>query len=158
MTTSAARLHNHPAFLLFWNAYPKRIAPTEAERAFTEVVSAGADPEYIVQKARAYAASVDPLDLKFVPSPHSWLRAGRYDDQDLFTNALEAEKNWLRAQWVTANVQAVEDRFHVTFEKTYPPEDLTDPAAIKLWFREKARAWITSVKDERVAGGQGAGA
>lgn len=144
--------------MLFWNVYPKKIAPTEAERAFTDVVVAGADPEHLVKKARAYALTVDPTDLKYVPSPHSWLKQGRYDDEDLFSNQLEAEKNWLRAQWVSANVKAVEDRYHVTYEKQYPPEDLTDPAALKLWFRETARAWITSIKDERVASEQGASA
>lgn len=150
LTPSQARNKNRGAFDQFWKAYPKKIAPTEAERAFTDIVEKGADPDYVIKKARAYALTVDPTDLKYVPSPHSWLRQGRYDDLDLFTNQLEAEKEWLRECWRTANVKAVEDRYHVTFEKQYPPEEMTDPKAIKLWYQEMARAWISKIVEEQV--------
>lgn len=150
LTPGEARKKNRAAFDMFWKAYPKKIAPTEAERVFSEVVEKGADPDYLIKKARAYALTVDPTDLKYVPSPHSWLKQGRYDDADLFTNQLEAEKEWLRECWRTANVKAVEDRYHVTFDKQYPPDDMADPAAIKLWYQETARAWISKVVEEQV--------
>lgn len=150
LTPSQARKKNRAAFDQFWKAYPKKIAPTEAERVFSDIVESGVEATHLIKKARAYALTVDPNDLKYVPSPHSWLKQGRYDDADLFTNQLEAEKEWLRECWRTANVKAVEDRYHVTFEKQYPPDEMTDPKAIKLWYQETARAWISKIVEEQI--------
>lgn len=148
---SEIRAKNRRAYDLFWAAYPKKVAPTEAERAFSEVVERGADPEHLIKKARAYAESINPADMRYVPSPHAWLRQGRYDDVDLFTNEIEQEHQWLRQCWRDANVTAVEERFHIKFEKAYPPEGMLDTDAINLWYRETARAWITKVYEEMIA-------
>jgi hypothetical protein len=153
LTPGEARKRNRAAYDQFWSAYPKKIAPTEAERAFSETVERGIDPELLIKKARAYAASVDPSDLRYVPSPHSWLRQGRYGDADLFTNQIEQEHEWFRQCWRDANVKAIENRYHVTFDKSYPPEEMTDANAIKLWYRETARAWITQVASDRLNSG-----
>jgi hypothetical protein len=151
-TSSADRALNRGAYDQFWAAFPRKVAPTEAERAFSEVVQRGVSPDLLVAKARAYAATVDPSDLRFVPSPHSWLRQGRYDDQDLFTNQLEQQREWFRQCWRDCNVKAVEDRYHITFDKVYPPEEMTDVDAIKLWYRETARAWISEMAGEKLRG------
>ena len=151
LTPSEARRKNRKAFDMFWAAYPKKVAPTEAERVFSDIVERGTDPEYLIKKARAYAATVDPADLRYVPSPHSWLRQGRYDDADLFTNVVEQEQEWLRQCWRDVNVKAVENRYHVRFEKQYPPEDMHDADAIRLWYQETARAWITAIYEEMIA-------
>lgn len=148
-TTGEDRRKNRPAYDQFWSAYPKKIAPTEAERAFTEIVSKGIDPEFIIKKARSYAATVDPADLRYVPAPHAWLRQGRYDDQDLFTNQASQEREWFRQCWRDCNVKAIENRYHITFDKQYPPDEMTDADAIKLWYRETARAWIAQVAQEK---------
>ena len=150
LTPSQARSRDRAAFDEFWKAYPKKIAPTEAARVFSEIVETGVDPMHLIKKARAYALTVDPTDLKYVPSPHSWLRHGRYDDVDLFANQFEAEKEWLRECWRTVNVKAIENRYHVTFEKQYPPEDMDNPKAIKLWYQEMARAWISQIVEEQI--------
>ena len=149
-TPSETRKLNRGAYDQFWAAYPRKIAPTEAERAFSEVVQRGVSPELLVAKARAYAATVDPSDLRFVPSPHSWLRQGRYDDEDLFTNQREQQNEWFRQCWRDCNVKAVEDRYHIIFDKQYPPEDMTDVEAIKLWYRETARAWIAEIASAKL--------
>lgn len=149
LTPAEARRRNRQAFDMFWSSYPKKIAPTEAERAFTEMVQRGVNPEHLISKARAYAKTVDPADLRYVPAPHSWLRQGRYDDEDLFTNQVEQEREWLRQCWRDINVRAVENRYHIRFDKVYPPEDMTDADAINLWYRETARAWISKVAMEK---------
>lgn len=148
LTPAQARKKNRPAFDQFWAAFPKKVAPTEAERVFTDLVERGADPEHLIKKARAYAATVDPADMRYVPSPHSWLKQGRYDDADLFTNQVEAEKEWFRQCWRDVNVKAVENRYHVTYEKQYPPDEMSDTAAIAFWYKEKARQWIAQVCEE----------
>jgi len=151
LTGRAAREKNREAFKLFFSAYPKKTANAEAERTFTEIVENGVSPDLLIQKARAYARTVDPSNLKYVPAPHSWLKFGRYEDQDLFSNQAEQEREWLRECWRNCNIKAVENRYHVIYEKDYPPDDMTDPDAIALWYRETARAWITKVYEEMIA-------
>lgn len=152
LTPGQAKAKHAAAFDEFYRAYPKRVAPSEAARAFAEICESGVDPVHLIAKARAYAMQCDPNDLTYVPSPHSWLRQGRYDDQDLFCNKRESEREWLRQQWRDANVSAVESRFHVTMEKVYPPDDLTDPDAIRLWYKATAQEWIAKIAQEKMGG------
>lgn len=149
-TPAEARKQNRKAFDLFWAAYPRKVAPSEAERTFSDMVSQGVNPDHLIAKARAYARTVDPANLRYVPAPHSWLRQGRYDDEDLFTNQVEQEREWFRQCWRDINVRAIENRYHVTFDKQYPPEEMKDVDAIKLWYRETARAWITQMAGEKI--------
>lgn len=135
---------------MFWAAYPRKVAPTEAERVFSEMVEQGISPDHLITKARAYGRTVDPADMRYIPAPHAWLRQGRYDDEDLFTNQVEQEREWFRQCWRDINVTAVENRYHLTFDKQYPPEDMKTAEAINLWYREKARAWIASVAQEKI--------
>lgn len=148
-TPGQIRAKYRSAFDQFYKVYPRRVAPSEAERVFADLCHKGADPAYLVGKARAYAGTVDPDDLKYVPSPANWLKHGRYDDQDLFTNQREQEQEWLRECWRKTDVRAVENKFHITYPKQYPPENLTTPDQIKMWFQSTARAWIAEVAEER---------
>lgn len=150
-----SRRTNLEAFRQFWAAYPKKIAPTEAEKVFRETVDRGVDPDYLIAKAKAYGLTVDPNDLRYVPSPHSWLRQGRYDDADLFTSKRESELEWMRDCYRRVDVKAVENRFGVAFPKSYPPDDVTDPAAIKMWFKATARAWISKIASEKLGAVEG---
>lgn len=154
MTPAQIRAKYRSAFEQFYRAYPRRVAPTEAERAFADLCSRGAEPEHLIAKAKAYATTVDPKDMKYVPSPASWLKQGRYDDEDLFVNKRQQELIWLRECWRKADIRAVENRFHVTFPKQYPPEDITDPAEIKLWFKAAAQLWITQIAQEKLGVGK----
>lgn len=153
LTPGQARIRHRKAFDEFYRAYPRKVSPTEAERAFTDLCEREGDtnfPAMLIAKAKAYALTVDPSDLKYVPAPHSWLRQGRYDDQDLFTNKREQELQWLRDCYRRADVKAVENRFQVAFPKQYPPDDMTDPAAIKLWFKATAQQWITQIAIDKL--------
>lgn len=150
LTPAEAKRRNSEAFKLFWDAYPRKTAKAEAERVFSELVQIPADADHLIKMAREYAARVDPKDMTYVPAPHSWLRQGRYDDADLFTNDVTQQREWFRQCWREANVKALEQRFHITFEKTYPPEDMTDSEAIRLWYRETARAWIAKIAKEKM--------
>lgn len=124
----------------------------DAELAFADLAVTEEDAKVLIQKARSYAASVEGTDLKFVPAAHSWLRAGRYDDPDLFTSNTEQEREWFRQCWRDVNTKAVENRYHVRFDKQYPPDDVTTADAISTWYRETARAWISQIAQEKLSG------
>ncbi|SLJ47724.1 Uncharacterised protein [Mycobacteroides abscessus subsp. abscessus] len=44
----------------------------------------------------------------------------------------------------------MENRFGIKMPKQYPPDEMTDPEAIRFWHREISRAWITQIYRERV--------
>ncbi|WP_218014419.1 hypothetical protein [Mycolicibacterium palauense] len=152
LTPAQARRKHRKAFDAFWAAYPKHVAPTEAERVFSQLAEQGADLHHIVKAAKRYSTEVGE-DLTYVPAPHRWLQQGRYDDTDLFADESEAQLKWLRQQWSTANVKAVEDRFQISMPKVYPPDEIfenftpgvTVEEALSIWFKEQARLWITEV-------------
>lgn len=148
LTQSQLRNKHRKSFEKFWSAYPRKVAPAEAEKTFAEMVEyRGLDPVHVINAARNYALTGP--DLKFVPAPHSWLKQGRYDDADLFTDEYAAQETFLRQCWKTANVKAVQDRYHVTMPKSYPPDDIK-PDDIPFWYREKCREWITTIYEEKV--------
>lgn len=145
LTPSEVKAKHRKAFNAFWAAYPKKTAPAEAERVFADLVEyKGLDPVQLVAAARAFADRCGE-DLTYCPMPHSWLKQGRYDDADLFTDERAGQINWLKAQWRTGNVRAVENRYHITMPKQYPPDDMTKPDDIRFWYREACRKWITDI-------------
>ncbi|MDB2213893.1 hypothetical protein [Mycobacteroides abscessus] len=151
LTPGEARKKHARSFRQFWDAYPKHTAISEAERVFADLVeNKGQDPAKLIESARNFAMSCDPDDLTYVPAAHSWLKQGRYDDVDLFADERAAQRNWMKQQWKTTNVKAVENRFGIKMPKQYPPDDMTDPEAIRFWHREISRAWITQIYRERV--------
>lgn len=148
LTPAQAVKKHTEAFGRFYAAFPKHVAPSEAARVFADLCEKGADPVQLIRAARAYADRVG-TDLTYVPSPHSWLKQGRYEDADLFTDEKGAEKAWLVRCWQTVNVAAVENKYHVSYPKTYPPEDMTADG-IDVWYKATARAWIDTIYREKI--------
>lgn len=149
LTPAQARTKHAAAFSAFYSAYPKHTGINEAARVFADLCEKGTDPVQLISAAREYALRVGS-DLTYVPSPHSWLKKGNYLDADLFTDEKGAEKNWLVQCWKTVNIKAVENKYHISYPKTYPPDDMTDPAAIDIWFQATGRAWIDDVYREKI--------
>lgn len=150
LTPGQARAKNRRHFLAFWEVYPKKQAVNEAERVFSEVVEGtpsrpGVDPTLLIEKARAYARNVDPSELEYVPMPHKWLRDGRYEDNDLFTDQAVAEKEWLRGCYQRCDQAAVENRYHVKMPRENLPDDIRDPDAIRQWYKRRVQSWILEV-------------
>ncbi|QNJ56880.1 hypothetical protein SEA_REINDEER_70 [Mycobacterium phage Reindeer] len=148
-TPAQLRKKHQSTFEQFWSAYPRHTHINEAQKVWAELMEDGYDPNQIIGAARRYSANVAGTDMKYVPGPHNWLRAGQYDDADLFQDERQAQISWLKQMWKTANVKAVEDRFHVTMPKQYPPDDITEPDAVAFWYRTQAQAWIFEMYKEK---------
>lgn len=143
--TPAQARHKHKAtFDRFWMAYPRKTHINDAANSWARLMESGADPVKIVKAATSFAGKVGP-DLQYCPGPHRWLEGGRYEDADLFEDESAARIAWLKQMWQEANVRAVENRFHISMEKEYPPDSVTAPEAIRFWHKQRARSWITSV-------------
>lgn len=69
----------------FWAIYPKKVARFDAEKAWNQQLKRGYKPDDILAGAAAFVQLVAQrgTDRTFVPHAGSWLRAGRWLDEDL---------------------------------------------------------------------------
>lgn len=148
LTPAQARKKHESTFNRFMAAYPRRTHHAEAANAWARLMEQGEDPVPIVRAAQAYAAT-NP-DLKYISAPHRWLEAERYHDADLFQDEKAALTAWLKQMWREANVKAVENKFHISMPKRYPPDDITSAEAIRFWHKQACRDWITEVYRSKV--------
>ena len=73
-TTTAALDAEFEEF--YKHAYPRRMEPLKARRAFEKAVKNGADPRDIIEGARRFAAATAATGKTYIPYPASWLNAG----------------------------------------------------------------------------------
>lgn len=70
------------AFARFWEAYPRKVAKLDAERAFPKALRCAAGPDPLVTilggLERAKAGWDDP---QFIPHPATWLNRGQWTDE-----------------------------------------------------------------------------
>lgn len=149
LTPAQARKKHQGTFDRFWSVYPRHTHINEAANTWAKLMESGVDPVRVINAARSFATRCG-TDLKYVPGPHRWLDAGQYDDADLFQDESAAVTAWLKEMWRQGNVKAVENRFHISMPKEYPPDDISSPDAIRFWYRNQARAWITEVYRSKV--------
>lgn len=60
----------------YYHAYPRKMEPLKARRAFEKAVKNGADPSDIIEGARRFAAATAAKGKTYIPYPASWLNAG----------------------------------------------------------------------------------
>lgn len=60
----------------YYRAYPRKMEPLKARRAFEKAVKNGADPREIIEGARRFAAATAAKEVTYIPYPASWLNAG----------------------------------------------------------------------------------
>lgn len=73
-TTTAALDAEFEEF--YKHAYPRKMEPLKARRAFEKAVKNGADPREIIEGARRFAAATAAKEVTYIPYPASWLNAG----------------------------------------------------------------------------------
>lgn len=71
-------------FREFYRVYPRKVGKLDAEKAFRQMTSRGYEPEAIINGAKKFAAIVaaEGKEMQFIPHPASWLRAGRWMDEE----------------------------------------------------------------------------
>ncbi|MEW1813256.1 hypothetical protein AB0284_21445 [Pseudarthrobacter phenanthrenivorans] len=68
----------------FWAAYPRRVGKQAAIKAWAKAVKI-TEPQKIIDAAASYARTVRDKDPQYTAHPSSWLNAGRWDDEPLFS-------------------------------------------------------------------------
>ncbi len=65
----------------FWNLYPRKVGKLDAMKAWSQMARRF-DPASIVSGAARFASVCADKDRQFIPYPATWLRAGRWMDED----------------------------------------------------------------------------
>ena len=66
-------------FEFFWGVYPRKVAKLDALKAWNQTKKLHPHIEEIIAAVNKMALSTDP---EFIPYPASWLRGGRWMDEN----------------------------------------------------------------------------
>lgn len=130
------------AFAEFFSAYPRKVDQARSNDEFIALAEDGVDPQLLVEKAKSYAANVDPSKLQYVPSPRTWLRDRRWEDQDLFTDQFTSTRDWLRERYRLADAASVAKRYGFIYTRPPMPADVED---VEAWNVDQRKLWIAGV-------------
>lgn len=72
-----------PRWREFYGTYPRKAKPGDVEKAWGQVLRAGADPDQVIAGARRFAADPNLPEKGFIPYPATWLRARSWLDEAL---------------------------------------------------------------------------
>lgn len=139
---NAARQQYHEVFRAFWDAYPRKIDGTQSYNVFLDLMEEGEDPQQLIERAKAYAHNVDPGQLKYVPSPRTWLRDRRWEDNDLFQDQFVATREWLLEKYRTGDAAAVARKYGFIYTRPPQPEWVQD---VETWHKDMRKEWIGRV-------------
>lgn len=119
-----------PEFDRFYDAYPVHKARGDAEKAWVQVVSAGADPDVLIAAAARYRT--DPQVIRgYGKYPGGWLRAKCWLDEATPEQPAPPVNGHVRPSTTdqrVAQAQALKDRRRQREQET--PEDLLPPNTI----------------------------
>lgn len=136
-------------FEAFFNAYPRKIDRHRAQDTFIGLGEEGCDVGVLIEKAHAFARNVDPRRLQYVPSPHAWLRDRRWEDNDLFTDQVVAQRDWFVDKYQRGDAAAVAMRYGFIYNHPPIPDDVEDTMA---WHLDQRKVWIGRVANHILHG------
>lgn len=124
------------------DAYPRRVDQKRAFDVFLELVLDGCDPSTLISRAQSYSRNVDPENLQYVPSPRTWLRDRRFEDEDLFTDRFVSTREWFVARYREADAASVERKYGFVYPDPPIPNGVTD---VEQWCYDDRRRWIGEI-------------
>lgn len=94
--TSATRPDDDPAFLAFWDNYPKKVSKDQARKAYEKRIKQGISPSVLASKALEYATLMEheQRDKKFIKNPATWLNAAAYEDDMAIPQEKISHEQW----------------------------------------------------------------
>lgn len=146
MERGEARKLYEERFREFMVRYPRRIDHRRAYEVFLDLIlDEGVDADYLIAKAAAYAGNVDPQYVQYIPSPRTWLRDRRFEDEDIFTDRKVSVREWFLRAYREGDVQGVERRWGFVYPDPAIPAELSDMDQIGQWCSDDRRRWIGEI-------------
>ena len=72
-------------FLDFWSVYPRKVGKLDALKAYSAMIRQGYSEAEILSGAVSFAEMCrqEHTEARFIPHPATWLRAGRWMDENI---------------------------------------------------------------------------
>ena len=86
-----------PLFDEWWAAWPKKIARTEAEKAWRKAVNRLGSTAILIELTERYARAVSDLEKRFIPNASTWLNQSRWEEVET-QEAMRREREEARAK------------------------------------------------------------
>jgi hypothetical protein len=137
-----ARKRYEPLFREFMAAFPRKVDHQRAFDVFIDLMLDGEQPELIIERAASYSANVDPDQLQYVPSPRSWLRDRRWNDEDIFTDKKVSTREWFVRAWKDGDVGAVQNKYGFIYPDPPIPPGVTDVSAYR---KDDRTRWVAQI-------------
>ena len=130
--------------------YPRRVDHARAYDVFLDLVlDEGYDPAMILSRATSYANNVDPENIQYVPSPRTWLRDRRFNDEDIFTDKKVSAREWFVKAYRAADASSVEKKYGFVYPDPPIPPDVTD---VRNWCEDDRRKWVGQIANHVLNG------
>lgn len=127
-----------PFYEELFKAYPLHQDFGGGLNAFLDLLEeGGVEPALLMEKAESYASNVD--DIKYVPHLKNWLRNRRFEDEDLFTDQVVSQREWLKGAWARADTKSVSEKFGFIYTHPPIPEGVED---LDAWHKDQRKIWI----------------
>jgi hypothetical protein len=150
MNRSEARKKYQGVFQDFMSVYPRRVDHARAYDVFLDLIlDEGYDPGMILSKAASYGNNVDPENMQYVPSPRTWLRDRRFNDEDIFTDKKVSTREWFVKAYRSADASSVEKKYGFVYPDPPIPSDVTD---VKSWCEDDRRKWVGQIANHVLNG------
>ena len=136
----------------FWSLYPRKVKKVDARKAWTTTVKGTKEnrpvaPERLVKAIRWQVAQwqSEAKEIRFIPHPGSWLRAGQYDDEPEESSHLALVRagpvlaSFEDYRLNAAGPEAAKLLGIAYLPRSQPPSDDTPP---RQWATQVAVEWI----------------
>lgn len=75
-----------PLFDIFWKAYPRKVSPADAKKAFSKLKVDEQLLEKMLKAIEQHKKTDQWKDLKYIPHPSTWLNGHRWEDEVQITS------------------------------------------------------------------------
>lgn len=147
MDFSEARQRYRSAFAQFMSAYPRRVDHARAYDVFLGLILQGEDPRHLIAKAESYARTAG--DMKYVPSPRTWLRDRRFNDEDLVVDQTVSMREWFARAYREADAAVVEKKYGFVYPDPPVPDGVGN---IHDWHRDARKVWVGQIANHVLNG------
>ncbi len=135
-------------FERFWAVYPNTRDKHAASLKFA-IAQRTASAEVLIAAAQAYADEVRGKDSEHIKYGKTWLHQRCWENHEPGAGARPAPTpdgaaEWVRQQWQSGQVAAIEERTCLRYRRPDPPDDVTGRADLEAWALAHAREWIAT--------------
>lgn len=137
----------------WWSAYPRKSGKGSARTAYAKAAKI-VGHSVLLEAALRFRADPNRQE-SFTAMPTTWLNQERWEDEPLpskepgkSVQTPDAAREWLKTQWKTGTVKAIEERTRLVYPVPDLPDSITTGEQAREFHLKHRRDWITAHADE----------